>query len=377
MLKLNSINFRDRIAFGAPSEGSSGSIAEDDILTTIYLDSVGTSYPSGYPEGGPDGSGGGANIVLAGGDLGTGGGGNGNVTLNPGHYVLDLSQEYIENTLTTNGTVTVNPPITLETVGDYISDSTASIEAIYTAQESPIKSLNLDQTGMSSAQVESEIRMMQRAETASEGLFYNWAIMERFELYPGMFADLTTALQIPDTHFEARALVEQGYTVAEAHMIANGHGLDEAVLSDAVGNFAELAILDEQGILYSSGIDVTGGLMIIDPNTDRLPTFAVQVPVGNASIEAYDSGSSLYHDYVSSVSVPLGYSALRGADGLEALEAALIANPTPGNDDDATINGTINDVGNLMPLDGDDNFVFSLSLKTQIQINPILWSTIQ
>ena len=98
--------------------------------------------------------------------------------------------------------------------------------------------------------------------------------------------------------------------------------------------------------------------MIIEPNTDRLPSFAIPVQPGT---EEYSTDSWFYHDYDSSVSVPLnGYDALRFSDdGLAALEAALIENPTPGDDSPASINGTRNDVGNLAPLDGDDNFVFS------------------
>lgn len=134
--------------------------------------------------------------------------------------------------------------------------------------------------------------------------------------------------------------------------------MDEVVVTDADGNYAEVNVINNGGVLFSSGINVTGGLMIIEPNTDRLPSFAIPVQPG---MEEYSTGIMLYHDYDASVSVPLnGYDELRFSDdGLDALEAALIANPTPGDDNPASVNGTRNDVGDLLPFDGDDNFVYS------------------
>ena len=141
-------------------------------------------------------------------------------------------------------------------------------------------------------------------------------------------------------------------------MIVNGTTADEFVFTDEAGNYAEADVINNGDVLVSSGIDVTDGVMIIEPNTDRLPSFAIPVQPG---MEEYSIDSRFYHDYSSFVSVSLnGYDALRFSDdGLAALEAALIDNPTPGDDTAASINGTRNDVGDLTPLDGDDNFVFS------------------
>ncbi|MBB4952261.1 hypothetical protein H4S14_000303 [Agrobacterium vitis] len=117
-------------------------------------------------------------------------------------------------------------------------------------------------------------------------------------------------------------------------------------------------VLEKMGVLFSPGIDLTDGIMLIKPNTEKIPSFVIPARSG---MEAYSSDSMFYHSYEFSASVSLdGYEALQNNKKcLEALERALISNPTPGNDGPASINGTINDAGNLVPFDGDDNLVYS------------------
>ncbi len=60
----------------------------------------------------------------------------------------------------------------------------------------------------------------------------------------------------------------------------------------------------------------------------------------------------------------LAPASLRGATGLRLIGDALTANPTPGVDRPSTSQGTRNDVGDLTPFDGDDNFVRSYAIPT-------------
>jgi hypothetical protein len=93
----------------------------------------------------------------------------------------------------------------------------------------------------------------------------------------------------------------------------------------------------------------------IIPEKDRrsdLPKFNIP---NNVLAQGFSPGIWT-HDYMVRNFAP---PSLVGKDALAAIGAALRSNPTPGNDSPATGMGTRNDVGNLVPFDGDDNFVRS------------------
>ncbi|MGL3608999.1 hypothetical protein ACSV9I_21005 [Rhizobium sp. G187] len=143
----------------------------------------------------------------------------------------------------------------------------------------------------------------------------------------------------------------------------SGTTSDEVIIVDENGDYVEADFFNAWDVLFSPGIDITNGVVLINPNSDIIPRFAIPDRPG---IDEYSTTSIFYHDYESSASVPLDeYQALRYSnDGLSALEDALISNPTPGDDGAATINGTINDAGNLGPVfDGDDNLVYSFIVE--------------
>jgi hypothetical protein len=101
--------------------------------------------------------------------------------------------------------------------------------------------------------------------------------------------------------------------------------------------------------------EVVGGRVNIIPETDRrsdLPSFNIP---NNVGAQGFSPGIWT-HDYLVRNFAP---PSLVGKDALVAIGAALRGNPTPGNDAPATGRGTRNDVGNLMPFDGDDNYVRS------------------
>lgn len=163
-------------------------------------------------------------------------------------------------------------------------------------------------------------------------------------------------------------LSEEGYNELSAKIGPSGDGAtilspiivngDSGGGGNSGGTLGYTDFLEKMGVLFSSGIDLTDGIMLIKPNTEKIPSFVIPARSG---MEAYSSDSMFYHSYEFSASVSLdGYEALQNnKNGLEALERALISNPTPGNDGPTSINGTVNDAGNLVPFDGDDNLVYS------------------
>tara|TARA_Y100001956_G_scaffold73651_1_gene80061 strand:+ start:255 stop:1499 length:1245 start_codon:yes stop_codon:yes gene_type:complete len=312
-------SFKEKIAYGTPSGGSGGgSGTEDD---PIVLDTIILSSGDGRPDDDDD-------------DGSSSGGGGNSTPSDPEPTVEIVDVQHIETAIISgSGASAISGPVTLVIAEEYIIEHGAELEAAYAVQESFLASYGMEN--------------MSNTEIAF------WMDFMVHEMHDGAAADF-----LAGNHLAARDLVAQGHSIAEAQMIVNGTTMDEAVFTDGAGNYAEADAINNGDVLFSSGIDVTDGVMIIEPNTDRLPSFAIPVQPG---MEEYSTNSWFYHDYDSSVFVPLnGYDALRFSDdGLAALEAALIDNPTPGDDSAASINGTVNDVGNLTPLDGDDNFVFS------------------
>lgn len=337
-------SFKDKIAYGTPSGGSGGGSGTPDDPYDL-----GTIYIGGGDSGGDDDGGGGG---------GSGSGSGNTAPPEPEPTVEIVDVQYVETAIISgSGASSISGPVTLVIAEEYIIEHGAELEAAFNVQNSFVHALGMGSA--TAAQIRAHVEMIQQAGTpGAPPSPWDFAIHEGMELYPGVFDEINNAHQITEEHLKALELVEQGHSIAEAQMIANGTTMDEAVFTDDAGNYAEADAINNGDVLFSSGIDVTDGVMIIEPNTDRLPSFAIPVQPG---MEEYSTDSWFYHDYDSSVSVPLnGYDALRFSDdGLAALETALIDNPTPGEDSAASINGTVNDVGNLTPLDGDDNFVFS------------------
>ena len=104
------------------------------------------------------------------------------------------------------------------------------------------------------------------------------------------------------------------------------------------------------------------GVMIdIKPEQD-LSTSLPNITIPN-NVGAEGFGRSiLQHDYIVINHAPRDLS---GQKGLKAVEKALRDRPTPGASKTATPEGTRNDVGNLAPLDGDDNFVRSFVVDSK------------
>lgn len=313
------------VSYGAPSEGSGGATDDPGFLGTIVLDS--------------DDDHGDGHIVI-----------NGNTVETEGSHdssVNWISVEVILNELDRDNTN--NDSLTLDYGNNFLQEHRSDLKNHYNEQDDLIKSLTF---GSGTA---SEIRLgLERVEAFMD--FYN---AEQIEWYDGLLEDYEISQLITDEHLIARELVEGGKNKALATMLSEDVKKSDLVVFDDQGNYTEI---DLGGALVSANIDVSNGLMIIDPGTDRLPNFAIPVREG---MNPYESDSIFYHDYDSSVSVPLnGYDALRySEDGLDALQEALINNPTPGQGDYASENGVVNDVGNLTPLDGDDNFVYSFVVE--------------
>lgn len=101
--------------------------------------------------------------------------------------------------------------------------------------------------------------------------------------------------------------------------------------------------------------EVRNGRVVILPERELrsdLPT--VNIP-NNVGARGFSPGLTS-HDYLVPVLAP---PTLSGPGGLAAIERALVANPTPGRDQPSTPTGARNDVGDLIPGDGDTNFVRS------------------
>jgi hypothetical protein len=101
--------------------------------------------------------------------------------------------------------------------------------------------------------------------------------------------------------------------------------------------------------------EVSGNIVIIKPERNIRSDFQTFDIPNNVDAKGFSPGAAS-HDYIVVNPAP---RQLKGAEGLAAIGRALTANPTPGNDALATPKGTINDVGDLVWLDGDTNLVRS------------------
>jgi hypothetical protein len=111
----------------------------------------------------------------------------------------------------------------------------------------------------------------------------------------------------------------------------------------------------ETGRIELARAEVRDGRVFIRPEGALRPDLPnVDIP-NTAGATGFSPGFTT-HDYLVPVLAP---PALKGPAGLAAIERALVANPTPGRDQRSSQNGTRNDVGDLIPFDGDTNFVRS------------------
>ena len=106
--------------------------------------------------------------------------------------------------------------------------------------------------------------------------------------------------------------------------------------------------------------EVRNGRVFITPERDiRSDLPSVNLP-NNVGARGFSPGLTT-HDYLVPILAP---PSLSGTAGLAAVEQALLANPTPGNDLPSTGTGTRNDVGGVVPWDGGTNVVRSYVIQS-------------
>lgn len=98
--------------------------------------------------------------------------------------------------------------------------------------------------------------------------------------------------------------------------------------------------------------DVRGNRIFVRPERSDFPTIVLP---NNVGADGFSPGW-FTHDYLVQVYAP---PALRGPAGLAVIGAALLRNPTPGNDFPAAPTGTTNNVGHLTGTDDGTNLVKS------------------
>ncbi|MEM8862320.1 MAG: hypothetical protein AAGD96_28725 [Chloroflexota bacterium] len=257
-----------------------------------------------------------------------------------------IGVEHVRTTIISNSGGPVIGPVTLLSADDYLIEHGAKLEATYNANLAGLETLGLGNATLP------EINFWMPFHLHETNAPEAWSIVD-------------------EKFFEARELVDQGYSVAEAQLIATGTTIDEFVFSDASGNYAEADIVNNGSTLAASGIDVSEGMVVIDPLMDGLPNFALPARRG---MDPYDVTNTLiFNDWGEPpIQSPHAYSltfevnpTLSGQLGLDAFQAALSARPTPGNSNGASLNGTINDVGALDPLTPDwliENLVYSFRI---------------
>ena len=370
MLSILQKNLDARV-FGAQSDGSSGGgggssgcsnfgdVCDDGAIH------LGTIVLTGGQPGGTDDDDGGA----SGGGSGSGGSGTpSEPTPDPNAQILDTS--YVNNVFAQAGVTTPNPPIYLMTANDYLGQFNAEITELYEAYE--------DQVFGIIAADPSYLEDMTTEEIADAISWYAIGVTLYFPR-----SSYSAIVESFEPYLEMRRLIDEGASSAEAYLQANDVMPDEFVFADDMGRFAEFDFANEEDILVSSGIDVSNGVMIVDPVVGGIPTFALPHRPGMDEYDALNGSPFDWneppfqppHTYQFSYDAP---AALTGFAGLDALEAAIRGNPTPGVDAEASIGGTLNDVGPLNPILPDwaaDNFVYSFvvenpnAIQTDIIVN--------
>ena len=138
----------------------------------------------------------------------------------------------------------------------------------------------------------------------------------RSELFDNWKADDEAFFAPFENYLEVRYLMDEGYSISEAQMLVNGTTIDEFVFTVESGSYAEAGVIDED-VLFSSGIDVSDGVIVVDPERDGIPSFAVPANSGGVGFSTDDT---FYHEYYVSVPAP---DDITGEAGLAAIEWAL------------------------------------------------------
>jgi hypothetical protein len=99
--------------------------------------------------------------------------------------------------------------------------------------------------------------------------------------------------------------------------------------------------------------EIINGRIHVTPETDIRSDFPAVILPNNVGAKGFSPGITT-HDYLVTNVAPANLS---GQQGLAAVGAALIANPTPGVDSPASPRGARNNVGGLVPGDGGTNYV--------------------
>lgn len=160
----------------------------------------------------------------------------------------------------------------------------------------------------------------------------------------GSTASQTPASTTPERALEAITSATRPYDIG----LAQWSGLS------SVEQFRTARGIAEPSVQLARAEVVGDRVRIIPESAKRsdLPSFSIP---NNVAAQGFSPGITT-HDYLVTTNAP---PTLNGPVGLAAIGRALVANPTPGVDQPSTPTGTRNDVGDIVPLDGDTNYVRS------------------
>lgn len=130
---------------------------------------------------------------------------------------------------------------------------------------------------------------------------------------------------------------------------------------EAMSSAERLAVVSPASPIQLARAEVRNGRIVVHPERSDFPTFALP---NNVGAEGFSPGF-FTHDYLVIAPAP---GTLTGQAGLRAIGAALVANPTPGQDSPSTGQGARNNVGGLVWGDGGTNYVHSYRIGST---NPI------
>ncbi|QPH55591.1 hypothetical protein [Pontivivens ytuae] len=286
----------------------------------------------------------------------------GNAGSQSGEPTISRNGNEIEVQLAASATVLTvddlfqNPqnPTVVMSVAQYIDDYRAELEAEYRAEDANVQiflggSYGDGMNAPENPTVE-QIKYYRRHHEHFDDFLF-----KETDMWPGHRAEHDAREAISEDHLQHRLVVEQGYSIAEAVMIRNGYDLDGHVIINAAAQTAEYASINSGDVLVSDGVDISEGIMMIDPKLEGMPEVAIPVYEG---MDGFHDSDRFFHEYILSLEAP---DHINGQDGLLAIQQALIANPTPYEFDIATADGQLNNAG-PSPLN-DANLVRSYVVK--------------
>ena len=350
MLSFHLNGVADRRVFGTPSEGQSGGATPSaNVLPdgTVVLPTL-TVYANApdYDNGNDDD------------DSSSTGSQSGKYS----GLTWSVTQSDVNDVVVSATGQTLAKPIFVRTSSEYVSIYRTALEARFeTAVQETIDIITDgwgDPLGMSRSNIGFYDREWAETLITAFEAIHDYARANGFSISKEGIAQLNSLKSIPDEYFDAIDALNAGKSIAEAQMIAElggGHMFEDGfVFVGDNGNYGSFVEATAGDVLVSSGIDVSDGIVVIDPLMEGLPSFALP---GRDGIDGFTSKDPGFHDYHVVADAP---SNLTGSRGLAAVEHALAWNPTPGHDAPATIQGTLNRVGMISPFFWEnDNFVFS------------------